>query len=137
MFVPIEHRPDLAEPQHHLLLRMGGKMVTVWVAKDHCRYFLKNDLPDVFRRALAMISTSDNAYYVSSDSYDYASNPTIEDYHPEKFYQMLYTTSKNEAPEQLRDIGWRVSDKYYYVVVPEGVVNQLIVGAEKFDREKA
>ena len=136
MFTTVIHKPDQFEPSHEVLLRVGSKTVTVWVAKNHCRYFPKDELPDVFKRALAMISTCNNSYLGEVDRHD-AAILDYDDYtNRERFFHMLYITSKKDAPEEFRDIGWRVNDKYYYVVVPESTVNRLIVGAEKFDRNK-
>jgi len=43
----------------------------------------------------------------------------------------VYESSKRECPEGFEDIGWRVNDKYFYVVADSTYVDELKVGAER------
>jgi hypothetical protein len=41
-----------------------------------------------------------------------------------------YESSKRECPEGFEDIGWRVNDKYFYVVTSTNLLGELQIGAE-------
>lgn len=117
-----------AEAECHLLLRVSNNVVTLWVGKNYCKYFYKGELPDLIRQKLAMINTCDNGHLRKADRLDYVD-------HPWQVTNNLHSWSYNECPAEFKDIGWRVNDKYYYIVVPKPVVSELSNGAIEYTKE--
>lgn len=127
MYVHVEKREGV-DPIHHLLVKVGKKVVTVWVENDYCRYFTHSELPAHFKQALVMINATEKSNYTKTDKFDYS---FLEPRYRGEFFKMLYLTSKDTAPEGFLDIGWSAANNYYYVVTPAHLVTELKVGAEK------
>jgi hypothetical protein len=108
----------------HIPVRVGEKTVTVWVATDHCRYFTHHEVPEWLKQRLTMIMSCDNKYLTTRDAMDYSIAPNGI------VMRSAYEDSKRECPEGFEDIGWRVNDKYYYVVADTQTVDELKIGAE-------
>jgi len=108
----------------HLPIRVGNKMVTVWVDENYCRYFTHTELPDWLKERLAMIMACDNKHLSIRDKMDYAVAPNGV------VLRTAYESSKRECPEGFEDIGWRVNDKYFYVVTSTNLLGELQIGAE-------
>jgi len=123
--VPIIRTVDKDIGYVHIPVKVGNNVITIWLNDNYCRYFTKDDLPDYFKERLAMVGLCHTNY--SRDSIDYASAPN------EMLMFGAYIDSKDMRPEVLSDIGWRVNDKYYYVIVT-GDEYASLFGA---DKEKA
>lgn len=111
--------------RYYLPVRLGSKTVTVWVAENYCRYFARSELPDWLRQRLTMIMACDNKHLSTRDKMDYAVAPNGI------VLRSVYESSKRECPEGFEDIGWRVNDKYFYVVTDSTCVDELKIGAER------
>jgi hypothetical protein len=108
----------------HLPVRVGRDMVTIWVSENYCRYFTHQELPDWIKQPLGMIAACDNAHLAVADRIDYRLAPNGV------LLRSAYESSKRECPPGFEDIGWRVNEKYYYLVLPEERVEWLKTGAE-------
>jgi hypothetical protein len=93
----------------HVLVRALDDYVTVWLTDTYCRYFTKNELPDYIKQRIAMVSVVHTNY--PRDRIEYKDSPN------EALTISAYTDSKDSAPPELAGIGWRVNDKYYYIVI--------------------
>lgn len=128
MFVYVDHNREKMGVTFHVPLRVTNKVITLWTAPTSCRYFTRENLPNFIKQKLAMIATLEpptNSPYLK-DKIDFE----------EKQHRQLragaYYASKEQCPEQFRDVGWRVNDKYYYIVLTEEEVMPLTMQTEEW-----
>lgn len=104
--------PETTERMYALPLRVTNKLITVWVHPLFARYFTRENAPDILKERLAMIGACDNKYLeVDDTSIGWDRNAALR--------EPLYLASLKECPAGFEQIGWRVTKRYYYVVVPE------------------
>jgi hypothetical protein len=93
------------------MLRAVDGHYTVFVADKTIRRYTNDTLPDALRSKLAMILASPQTWR--------------DDHDVDKL--SLYTN--NQSPE-LDEIGWRVSDSYFILVMNRKILNSLIRGEQ-------
>jgi hypothetical protein len=100
---------------YHLPVRVSKNVVTVWTAPKHCRYYTHDTLPDFMKQRLAMVAASGAAPFtaVIKDDMD------LEEKQHEALRSSAYYSSLKECPKEFTSIGWRVNNKYFYIVVSE------------------
>ena len=126
MFVYVDHS-DGSRLKFHLPLRVAYKVITLWTGPTQCRYFTRENLPDVVKQKLAMISTleyPDRTHHHTADRLDF-----MEKQH-ERLRSAAYYASLNDCPDEFKDVGWRVNDKYYYIVLTEQELLPMTMQAE-------
>jgi hypothetical protein len=107
--------PETTERMYALPLRVTNKLITVWVHPLFARYFTREDAPDILKERLAMIGACDNKYLeVDDTSIGWGRNAALR--------EPLYLASLKECPAGFEQIGWRVTKRYYYVVIPEQIL---------------
>jgi len=115
MHIQIMISPEVSERMYALPLRVTNKLITVWVHPLFARYFTRENAPDILKERLAMIGACDNTYLELDDtSIGWARNAGLR--------EPLYHASLKECPAGFEQIGWRVTKRYYYVVIPEGTL---------------
>lgn len=135
MFVYVDNSggPNL---KFHLPLRVAYKVITLWTGPTQCRYFTRENLPDVVKQKLAMISTLE---YPNTGNYMWTGHrPStvdkldfMEKQH-ERLRSAAYYASLNDCPDEFKDVGWRVNDKYYYIVLTEKELLPMTMQAEEW-----
>ena len=121
MYIDREYSEEHNEDVYMLPVRVTNKVITVWVDDNYSRYFTRDNAPEFLKQRLAMIGACDNAHLRKDDmNLSGANNHLVN----RIFLKGLYMQSRNEAPEEYDHIGWRVNNKYYYVVVPESIVDE-------------
>jgi len=127
MFVHIDRNSGVP-PVFHLPLRVSNKVITLWTGPTHCRYFTRDNLPSVIKQKLAMIGALNypNYNHLSKCRLD------LEAKENERLRKGAYHESKRECPDEFKDVGWRVNDKYYYVVLTEEELMPMTLQAEEW-----
>ena len=103
---------ETGERDYALPVRVTNKLITVWVHTLFARYFTRENAPDILKERLAMIAACDNKYLeVDDTSLGWERNAPLR--------EPLFLASLKECPAGFEHIGWRVTKRYYYVVIPE------------------
>jgi hypothetical protein len=110
------HLAPVVHPKNWDLIRVPMMRVvdghyTVFVGDKSIRRYTDDTLPDALRGRLAMILASPQ---------NWRDDHTVDK-------MSIYTNS--QSPE-LDEIGWRVSDSYFCIVVSRDILNSLIHGAQ-------
>jgi hypothetical protein len=121
MVIYVHYKLDTYDATYHLPVRVSKKVVTVWTAPKHCRYYTHHTLPDFIKQRLAMIAASGAAPFLAviKDDLD------LEEKQNEPLRSSAYFSSRKECPKEFIDIGWRVNNKYYYIVVSETELDEM------------
>jgi len=112
MHIHQEIDPETSKRIYALPVRVTNKLITVWVHPLFARYFTRENAPDILKERLAMIGACDNKYLELDDtSIGWERNAGLR--------ESLFRVSLDECPVGFERIGWRVTKRYYYVVIPE------------------
>lgn len=122
MFIHVEDGFDYKRARYHVLLRVSSNVITVWTTPTACRYFTRDNVPDYIKQKLAMISALPRPK--DNDWLD------LERRENKLLRRGAYQSTYNECPDEFKDIGWRVNDKYYYIVLNEGEMTPLTMQTE-------
>jgi len=115
MHIGCDIHPEMIERYYALPVRVTNKLITVWVDPFYARYFTREDAPDILKERLAMIAACDNKYLELDDtSIGWDRNTGLR--------ESLFHASMAECPDGFRWIGWRVTKRYYYVVISEQIL---------------
>lgn len=124
MFVYVENGHDYKTARYHVPVRVSNKVITLWVAPTACRFFTRDNLPDYIKQKLAIVSASGTPKHSDWLDLELRENKMLR--------SGAYHSSYNECPDEFKDIGWRVNDKYYYIVLTEGEILPLITQSEEW-----
>jgi hypothetical protein len=115
MHIQKEIDPETLTRIYALPVRVTNKLISVWVNPMYARYFTREEAPDILKERLAMIAACDNKYLEMDDtSIGWEKNAGLR--------ESLYHASLKECPVGFERIGWRVTKRYYYVVIPEQIL---------------
>lgn len=106
---PISH-PDM-KGFSRVPMRLEDEMYVIYIAHKFTRSFTRDNLPDVIKTKLAFIDSVGKV----RGNHD-TSNGIV-------LWMMIYVLPENEA---LHDVGWRVSDDIYCLVLDQPTIDLLV-----------